>query len=117
MPVIRPCADLRNNYNEISRICHETKKPVFITKNGRNDVVILSSEAFETYDEAYETLAEERVNKILEEDFKRKYPDFESFRKDLEEKIDAALKDVKEGRIQPAEEAFKEIEEEFDIYD
>ena len=47
MAIIRPCAELRNNYNEISRICHETQEPVYITKNGTNDLVILSNEAYE----------------------------------------------------------------------
>lgn len=47
MALIRPCADLRNNYNEISKICHETNEPMYITKNGTNDLVILSDEAFE----------------------------------------------------------------------
>ena len=47
MSLIRPCADLRNNYNEISKICHETKEPIYITKNGFNDLVILSHETFE----------------------------------------------------------------------
>lgn len=47
MAFIRPCADLRNNYNEISRICHETKEPLYITKNGTNDLVVLSDEAYE----------------------------------------------------------------------
>ena len=47
MILIRPCADLRNNYNEISKICHETKQPIYITKNGYNDLVVLSNEAYE----------------------------------------------------------------------
>ena len=34
MPVIRPSSDLRNKYNEISTICHQTQCPVYITKNG-----------------------------------------------------------------------------------
>ena len=37
---------LRNKYNEISKICHETKEPMYITKNGANDLVILSDQAF-----------------------------------------------------------------------
>ena len=45
MAVIRPSADLRNNYSEISKICHETKQPIYITKNGYNDLVLLSNEA------------------------------------------------------------------------
>ena len=47
MALIRPCADLRNNYNEISKICHETKQPMYITKNGTNDLVVLSDEAYD----------------------------------------------------------------------
>ena len=116
MAIIRPCADLRNNYNEISRICHETQKPVFITKNGRNDLVLLTNDAYEKYESYEEQLAEERVNKKLEEEFNKKYPDFESFNKDLEEKIDRALKSVEEGRYRPIEELIKEFEEEDNIW-
>jgi prevent-host-death family protein len=47
MPIIRPSADLRNNYNEISAICHEFAEPVFITKNGKGDLAILSIEVYE----------------------------------------------------------------------
>ena len=47
MPTIRPCADLRNNYNEISEFCHKYSEPVYITKNGRGDLAILSIEAYE----------------------------------------------------------------------
>ena len=47
MPTIRPSADLRNNYNEISTFCHEHSEPVFITKNGRGDLAILSIDAYE----------------------------------------------------------------------
>lgn len=47
MPTIRPSADLRNNYNEISQFCHEYSEPVFITKNGKGDLAVLSIEAYE----------------------------------------------------------------------
>ena len=47
MPTIRPSADLRNNYNEISEFCHEYSEPVFITKNGKGDLAVMSIEAFE----------------------------------------------------------------------
>ena len=47
MPNIRPSADLRNNYNEISTFCHEHSEPVFITKNGKGDLAVLSIEAYE----------------------------------------------------------------------
>jgi len=42
MPVIKPISDLRNKANEISDIVHETDAPVFITKNGEGDMVVMS---------------------------------------------------------------------------
>lgn len=46
MENIRPSAELRNKYNEISNLCKETRKPVYITVNGHGDTVILSLEQF-----------------------------------------------------------------------
>lgn len=48
MKMIRPVSDLRNNFAEISKTVHETAKPVFLTKNGYGDMVVLSMEAFES---------------------------------------------------------------------
>ena len=47
MKMIRPVSDLRNNFAEISKTVHETAKPVFLTKNGYGDMVVLSMEAYE----------------------------------------------------------------------
>lgn len=47
MNMIRPVSDLRNNFADISRAVHETAQPVFLTKNGYGDMVVLSMEAFE----------------------------------------------------------------------
>ncbi len=47
MNFIRPVSDLRNNFADISKTVHETAKPVFLTKNGYGDMVVLSMEAFE----------------------------------------------------------------------
>lgn len=47
MKLIRPVSDLRNNFADISRTVHETEQPVFLTKNGYGDMVVLSMEAFE----------------------------------------------------------------------
>jgi len=49
MPHIRPVSDLRNNFAEISRIVHETGEPVFLTKNGYGDMVVMSIEAYERH--------------------------------------------------------------------
>lgn len=47
MKMIRPVSDLRNNFAEISKTVHETSLPVFLTKNGYGDMVVLSMEAYE----------------------------------------------------------------------
>lgn len=56
MPQIRPITDLRNT-NEISDICHTKREPVFITKNGYGDLVVMS---IETYEEMLDTAAIDR---------------------------------------------------------
>lgn len=47
MKTIRPVSDLRNHFAEISKTVHETAQPVFLTKNGYGDMVVLSMEAYE----------------------------------------------------------------------
>lgn len=113
MAVIRPCADLRNNYNEISRICHETKEPIYITKNGTNDLVILSDEAYDTIIKTKSETEEERIERLVSEKFDKHYATFEEFQKDIFEKIDQALKDVDEGCYQTMDEFCAEMEEKY----
>jgi len=47
MAKILPSSDLRNKYNEISNFCNTYNEPVFITKNGTGDLVLMSNAAFE----------------------------------------------------------------------
>ncbi len=42
MPIIKPISDLRNKSNTISDIVHNTNEPVFITRNGEGDMVVMS---------------------------------------------------------------------------
>ncbi len=42
MPIIKPISDLRNKSNEISKLAHTSNKPIFITKNGEGDLVVMS---------------------------------------------------------------------------
>lgn len=65
MPNIRPSSDLRNSYNEISEFCHESSEPVFITKNGRGDLAVMSIESYEELKGRFELYA--RLAKGLEE--------------------------------------------------
>ena len=48
MPKIRPISDLRNKSQEISRMCHDSGEPVYITKNGEDDLVVMSVAAYES---------------------------------------------------------------------
>ena len=61
MESIRPISDLRNNFADISKTVHETQQPVFLTRNGYGDMVVMSMEAYENMrfeSEVYSKLAE-----------------------------------------------------------
>ena len=44
--IIRPSAAIRQNYNEIADLCRRTQEPVYLTKNGEGDLVIMDIESF-----------------------------------------------------------------------
>ncbi|MBQ6118355.1 MAG: type II toxin-antitoxin system Phd/YefM family antitoxin [Clostridia bacterium] len=44
---IRPSAAIRQGYNEIAKLCRETSQPVYLTKNGEGDLVVMDIESFE----------------------------------------------------------------------
>ena len=87
MQNIRPSAELRNKYNEISTLCKETREPVYITVNGRGDTVILSIEQFN------QMQAELELLKMLSE----------------------AEDDVRNGRVAPVEDTFNDIRKKLDL--
>ena len=67
MPQIRPITDLRNT-NDISELCHSSMEPIFITKNGYGDLVVMSMDKYDELirkAELYEklTLAEQQIEK------------------------------------------------------
>lgn len=43
---IRPSAAIRQNYNEIAELCKKTAEPIFLTKNGEGDLVVMDIETF-----------------------------------------------------------------------
>ena len=47
MPSIRPISDLRSNANEISDFCRQTREPVYITRNGTGDMVVIRMGEYE----------------------------------------------------------------------
>ena len=83
MPTIRPSADLENNYNEISELCHEYSEPVFITKNGTGDLAVMSIEAYELL-----------TGKL-----------------ELYSLINEGVEQAKDGKIKPLKESIKTIRE------
>ena len=77
MAIIRPSADLRNHYKEISEICKQTNQPVYITVNGREDTALVSSSLI---NELYQTI------KLMQD-------------------INQGLSDVKDGKLMSLEDA------------
>ena len=82
MPIIRPSSDLRNNYNEISTICHQTRKPVYITKNGAGDLAVMSIELYELLVDKYELYRE----------------------------LEKGMKSIEKGETYSVEEVFEEVD-------
>jgi PHD/YefM family antitoxin component YafN of YafNO toxin-antitoxin module len=87
MPTIRSSADLSDNYNEISEFCHKFSEPVYITKNGKGDLAVLSIEAYERLCGKYE----------------------------LYRFLDEGLKAEEAGRVRPFREAIADIRKNLDI--
>lgn len=44
--IIRPSAVIRQNYNEIANMCRETSEPIFLTKNGEGDLVVMDIDTY-----------------------------------------------------------------------
>ena len=76
MESIRPVSDLRNNFADISKTVHETQQPVFLTRNGYGDMVVMSMEVYENLrfeSEVYSKLAEaEREAEMTDQRFSSK---------------------------------------------
>jgi prevent-host-death family protein len=81
MESIRPSADLRNRYGEISRECKENKQPIYITVNGRGDTVLMGIAQYE------QMKAELELLRLLAE----------------------SEDDVRNGRVAPIEDTFSSI--------
>jgi PHD/YefM family antitoxin component YafN of YafNO toxin-antitoxin module len=82
MPAIRPSADLRNDYDDISEFCHKYREPVYITKDGHGDLAVMSIEVFEGI------VARQELYGLLEK----------------------GTDDIRNGRTMPAAEAFERVE-------
>lgn len=86
MPTIIPIKDLKNT-SEISEMCHKTEEPVYITKNGYGDMVIMSMETYEG------------LSKQLK----------------MYQSLMTSEKQIKEGNVQNAKESLSALREKYDI--
>ena len=86
MPIIMPIRDLRNT-SEISEIAHKEQEPIFITKNGYGDMVIMSMEMYER-----------RMMQL-----------------DAYDKLAAAEEQVKAGKTQDAAAGLKKLREKYHV--
>ncbi|MED4599725.1 type II toxin-antitoxin system Phd/YefM family antitoxin [Paenibacillus validus] len=86
MPKIIPIRDLKNT-SEISQMCQESDEPIFITKNGYGDMVLMS---MKTYEE-------------------------KMFMLDVYEKLNAAEKQLAEEKVLDGESSLKSIREKYDV--
>lgn len=86
MPQIIPIRDLKNT-SEISEKCHSSKEPIFITKNGYGDMVIMSIETYE--------------KKLL--------------LNDVYSKLEAAEKQFAEGKVLDGDASLKDIRQKYEL--
>ena len=86
MPQIIPINALENS-SEVSEMCHMTPEPIFITKNGYGDMVLMSMETFETQ------YNRERIYRELE----------------------ISEKQIKEGKVRPASESIAALQEKYGL--
>lgn len=86
MPQIIPIRDLKNT-SEISELCHAAGEPIFVTKNGYGDMVVMSMEAYE-----------ERMRMM-----------------DVYAKLAVAEEQIKTGKVRDAEGSVKELREKYGV--
>lgn len=72
MPTIRPSSDLRNSYNQISEYFHTYNEPVYITKNGKGDLVVVDINTYEKLVGRFELslLLDHGLEDIIEKNYK-----------------------------------------------
>lgn len=86
MPQIIPIRDLKNT-SELSQMCRESNEPIFITKNGYGDMVIMSMELYE-----------QKMSLL-----------------DAYAKLEAAEANVQEGKVLDAEDGLRSIREKYNV--
>lgn len=86
MPQIVPIRDLKNT-NKISQMCHDSEEPIFVTKNGYGDIVMMSMETYER----------------------------QLLLADVDAKLAVAEEQITSGKVRPAREVARELREKYGI--
>ena len=86
MPRIIPIRDLKKT-SELSQMCKDSAEPIFVTKNGYGDMVIMSMEMYEK----------------------------KMYMLDVYEKLDAAEEQVRQGKVLDADKGLKSIREKYNV--
>ncbi len=90
--IIKPSAAIRQNYNEIAKLCWSSGEPVYLTKNGEGDLVVMDIESFTRREKMLDLRA-----KLLEVERDRvngaKYFTLDELEQELDEAIAAAERD------------------------
>ena len=86
MPEIIPIRDLKNT-NAISQRCHETAEPIFVTKNGYGDMVVMSMETYEK----------------------------NMFIHDIEKKLAEAEEAISKGQVRDARKALSDLRKQYEL--
>ncbi|CQR74970.1 hypothetical protein SOV_34750 [Sporomusa ovata DSM 2662] len=86
MPQIIPIRDLKNT-SEISQMCHASNEPIFVTKNGYGDMVIMSMKLYEE----------------------------KMFMLDVYKKLEEAEEEIAEGKVLDGEESLKKLREKYSV--
>ena len=89
MPTIRTASDLQRNISEIYDLCENSPEPVYITRNGRADLVVMNARSYE-----------------IHEKLRREVYEYEMA---LKEQLEAGYEDMLAGRVVPLEEALNRM--------
>lgn len=91
MPIVRTASDLQRNIGEIYELCQNNPGPIYITRNGKADLVVMDAHYYETHEQLRKEVS--------------------AYERALNRRLEAAYEDAKAGRVKP----LKQIREEMGL--
>lgn len=89
MPIVRTASDLQRNIGEIYELCQNNPGPVYITRNGKADLVVMDAHYYETHEQLRKEVS--------------------AYERALNQRLEAAYEDVKAGRVKSLAEIHREM--------